>query len=195
MTLSNSYLPGVAIARSARFAALGFVLTVLALAGMQSSAQVFGSHNANAPVDFDAGRIELQDRQNRVVLSGSVVINQGGLRLTAPRTIVDYTDAGSLNIDRITATGGVTVARAGESARGQTAIYDLDRRIITMAGNVRLQQGGNTLSGGRLVINLATGVSSVDGRASGSTSVTGEGAATGSDGRVRGRFTVPQRGE
>ncbi|MEP2236213.1 MAG: LptA/OstA family protein [Alteripontixanthobacter sp.] len=181
--------------RAMKFALLGFLLTLVAFAGMQSRAQVFGAHNSNAPVDFDAGRIELQDRQNRVVLSGNVIINQAGLRLTAPRTLVNYSDAGSLNIDRITATGGVTVTRAGESARGDVAIYDLDRRLITMAGNVRLQQRGNTLNGGRLVINLATGVSSVDGRASGSTSATGTGATTGGDGRVTGRFTVPDRGE
>ena len=181
--------------RSMKFAALGFLLTCVTFAGMQLNAQVFGSHNTNAPVDFDAGRIELQDRQNRVVLSGNVIITQAGLRLTAPRTLVNYSDAGSLNIDRITATGGVTVTRSGESAQGDVAIYDIDRRLITMAGNVRLRQNGNTLNGGRLVINLATGVTSVDGRSSGSSSATGEGAVTGGNGRVTGRFTVPDRGE
>ena len=74
-------------------------------------------------------------------------------------------------------------------ARGDTAVYDFNRRIITMAGNVRLNRGGDTLNGGRLVIDLASGVSSVDGRASGSSSVTGEGQ---SGGRVTGSFSVPE---
>ena len=128
-------------------------------------------------------------RQNRVVLSGNVKITQAGLNLDAARTIVNYTDAGSLKIQRIMATGGVQVTRGNERARGDTAVYDFNRRIITMAGNVRLNRGGDTLNGGRLVIDLATGVSSVDGRASGSSSVTGQGQ---SGGRVTGTFSVPE---
>ena len=85
--------------------------------------------------------------------------------------------------------GGVQVTRGNERARGDTAVYDFNRRIITMAGNVRLNRGGDTLNGGRLVIDLATGVSSVDGRASGSSSVTGQGQ---SGGRVTGTFSVPE---
>ena len=82
------------------------------------------------------------------------------------------------------------VHRGGnERARGDTAVYDFNRRIITMAGNVRLNRGGDTLNGGRLVIDLASGVSSVDGRASGSSSVTGQGQ---SGGRVTGSFSVPE---
>jgi lipopolysaccharide export system protein LptA len=60
-----------------------------------------------------------------------------------------------------------------------------------MAGNVRLNRGGDTLNGGRLVIDLASGVSSVDGSASGSSSVTGQGSTT-SGGRVTGTFSVAE---
>lgn len=147
-----------------------------------SSAQVAG-FNSNAPVDYSADRIELQDRQNRVVLSGSVAIRQGDLRLNAGRTTVAYTDTGSLAIQRIDASGGVTVARGGETASGNVAIYDFNRRIITMVGNVKLRRGTDTLNGGRLTIDLDTGVSSVDGSAGG-----GSGG-----GRVSGSFAVPQR--
>lgn len=179
------------LARSARSALLGFTVTAAALGGMHLSAQAIGGHNSNAPVSYAADRIELQDRQNRVVLSGNVQIDQAGLRLTAARTLVNYSDAGSLRIQRIMATGGVTVTRGNESASGENAVYDFNRRIITMAGNVRLRRGSDTLNGGRLVIDLQTGVSSVDGRASGSSSVTGAGAGA-SGGRVTGTFSVPQ---
>ena len=176
----------------AKSAAAGFALTLAALAGMQLSAQAIAGHNSNAPVSYAADRIELQDRQNRVVLSGNVQITQAGLNLNAARTIVNYSDAGSLSIQRIMATGGVTVSRSSESASGDVAVYDFNRRIITMAGNVRLRRGRDTLNGGRLVIDLTTGISSIDGRASGSSSVTG--ATTGAPGgRVSGTFSVPQR--
>ena len=176
--------------RALRSAALGFFATLAAAGGISAYAQAIASHNSNAPVNYAADRIELQDRQNRVVLSGNVRIDQADLTLSAARTLVDYTDSGSLKIQRIMATGGVTVARGSERARGNVAVYDFNRRIITMAGDVRLNRGNDTLNGGRLVIDLKSGVSSVDGRASGSSSVTGaQGSSNG--GRVTGTFSVP----
>lgn len=173
-----------------RSAAIGFAATLALAGGIAAYAQGLAGHNSDAPVNYFADRIELQDRQNRVVLSGDVRIEQAGLTLTAARTLVDYTDAGSLSIQRIMATGGVTVARGDERARGNVAVYDFNRRIITLAGDVRLNRGGDTLNGGRLVIDLRTGVSSVDGRASGSSSVTGAQGSSG--GRVTGTFSVPK---
>ena len=68
-----------------------------------------------------------------------------------------------------------------ERASGNVAVYDFNRRIITMSGAVRLNRGGDTLNGGRLTIDLNSGLSSVDG-----------GGARGSQGgRVTGTFTVP----
>ena len=169
----------------------GFLLGLVALGGMQLRAQAIAGHNSNAPVNYAADRIELQDKQNRVVLSGNVVIDQAGLTVRSARTLVNYSDTGSLKIQRITATGGVQVTRADESASGDVAVYDFNRRIITMAGNVRLRRGTDTLNGGRLVIDLASGISSVDGRAAGSSSVTGSGNGT-AGGRVSGSFSVPE---
>ena len=169
-----------------KWALAGFAGGLIMFAGMQVGAQAIAGHNSNAPVSYAADRIELQDRQNRVVLSGNVDITQAGLRVRSQRTLVNYSDAGSLSIQRITATGGVQVTRGNEAASGDVAVYDFNRRIITLAGNVRLRRGGDTLNGGRLVIDLRTGVSSVDGRAAGSTSASGEG------GRVSGTFQVPE---
>ncbi|MFN9377428.1 MAG: LptA/OstA family protein [Novosphingobium sp.] len=161
----------------------GFAIGAVGLLAIgRSDAQALGGHDSNAPVSYAADRIEMQDRQDRVVLAGNVQINQGGLRLTADRTTVAFTDQGSLQIQRIDATGGVSVNRGNESARGDVAIYDFNRRVITLAGNVALRRGSDTLNGGRLVIDLNSGISSVDGRGS---------ADTG--GRVSGTFAVPKR--
>lgn len=165
----------------------GFALTTVLASGMALHAQGIAAHNSRAPVNYAADRIELQDRENRVILSGNVRIDQADLTLRSARTLVNFDDTGSLSIQRITATGGVVVTRGGERAVGDNAIYDFNRRIITMAGNVRLRRGTDTLNGGRLVIDLNTGLSSVDGAATGGTG--------GSTGRVSGSFTVPQRGD
>jgi lipopolysaccharide export system protein LptA len=189
----NRHLKHARLKQAGKWAIAGFAGGLAMFAGMQGNAQAIAGHNSNAPVSFAADRIELQDRQNRVVLSGNVDITQAGLRVRSARTLVNYSDAGRLAIQRLTATGGVQVTRADEAASGDVAVYDFNRRIITMAGNVRLRRGSDTLNGGRLVIDLRTGVSSVDGRASGSSSVTGEGNVTSTgSGRVTGTFTVPE---
>jgi lipopolysaccharide export system protein LptA len=165
-----------------RNALIGFALTAAALTGWQQlAAQSLASHDSNAPVDYGADRIELQDRQNRVVLTGNVEITQAGLRLEAARASLAFTDTGSLKLQRLDATGGVVVTRGNESARGAVAVYDFNRRLIVMSGGVALRRGSDTLNGGRLVIDLRTGLSSVDGHAS---------STTGQSGRVSGTFTV-----
>lgn len=171
----------------------GFAAGAVSLGLMvQPSAQAIAGHNSDAPVNYAADRIELQDKQNRVVLSGNVAIDQGSLRLKAARTTVAYTDEGSLKIQRIDATGGVLVTRGDETARGEVAIYDFNRRIITMVGNVALRRGSDTLNGGRLVIDLASGITSVDGRSGGASPAVGT-SDSNSGGRVSGSFSVPKR--
>ena len=168
--------------------AAGFVAAgIAALAfGSTAGAQAIGGFNSNQPVDYAADRIELQDRQKRVVLSGDVQITQGDLRLTAGRTTVAYTDNGALRIQRIDATGGVVVTRGSERASGSAGVYDFNRRVIILSGGVALRRGGDTLNGGRLTIDLNTGLSSVD----------GGGAPPGTPGarggRVTGTFSVPE---
>ncbi|MEO0030812.1 MAG: hypothetical protein RIS94_570 [Pseudomonadota bacterium] len=187
----NQTLATIRKARPLRSMAAGFALSAALIAGAQHlSAQGIGAHNSNAPVNYAADRIELQDKQNRVVLSGSVDITQGDLNLRAARTTVAYTDAGAVKIQRIDATGGVVVTRGNERASGDVAVYDFNSRIITMVGNVGLRRGTDTLNGGRLVIDLNTGISSVDGRSGGENA--GIGAAS-SGGRVSGTFAVPKK--
>lgn len=155
-----------------RVAAWGLLATTAAMASWQQlPAQVIAGHNSDAPVDYAADRIELQGRQDRVVLSGNVDVTQDRLRLRAERTTVEFTNEGSLRIQRITATGGVIVTRGDEVARGDVAIYDFNRNIITVVGNASLKRGGDTLNGQRFVIDLNSGVSSADGRVSGSFAV------------------------
>ena len=182
--------------KSMALAGASFALTSLAVlsAGTadRAEAQALANHNSNAPVDFAAGSIEVQDRADRVVRAGNVRVTQAGLTVTAPRMTVAYTRSGGTDVNRLDATGGVTVVKGDETAKGNVAIYDLDRRLITMVGNVELRQRGNNLRGGRLVIDLSSGRATVDGRGA-ARGPDGNPVAGGTGGRVTGTFTVPER--
>ncbi|HEX8444109.1 MAG TPA: LptA/OstA family protein [Allosphingosinicella sp.] len=180
-----------------RVAALGFGaaaawLALIAPALGQGAVSALRGHNTNAPIDVAADRIEVQTRADRAVFSGNVIAKQAELTLSAPRVTLAYTSAGSTQLQRIDATGGVTVRSPSETARGQYAIYDVNSRLITMLGGVTLTRGESLVRGGRLVLDLTTGRAVMDG---GGPSSAAPGTTTTPGGRVTGTFTVPQRSQ
>ncbi|HYW16135.1 MAG TPA: LptA/OstA family protein [Allosphingosinicella sp.] len=161
------------------------LLAGLAVGPAASQTSALKGHDSNAPVDVAADRIEVQDRADRAIFSGNVVVRQAELTLTAARLTVAYSSGGGVELRRIDATGGVTVKSPSETARGNVGIYDLDRRIITLIGDVSLVQRDANVNGGRLTIDLESGRAVMDGG--------GPPGTTSQGGRVTGRFTVPQR--
>jgi lipopolysaccharide export system protein LptA len=145
-------------------------------------------HNSNAPVDVTADRIEVQDRADRAIFAGNVHATQAELTLDTARLTVAYSSApqggGGVQIRRLDAAGGVVVRSPSETAKGDFGIYDLDKKLITVIGNVQLTRGPNVVNGQRLVINLDSGRAVIDG---------GPPGVNASGGRVTGHFTVPQR--
>jgi lipopolysaccharide export system protein LptA len=173
---------------SAATAALMLVLAQPA-AGQEATSALRG-HNTNAPVDVAADRIEVQDRADRAIFAGNVVARQAQLTLNAARVTVAYSSGGGIEIQRIDASGGVTVRSPSETARGQFAIYDLRSRLITLLGNVTLVRGDSQVRGGRLVLDLSSGRAVMDG---GPAKPGPAGTTATGGGRVTGTFTVPQR--
>ena len=167
-------------------AAVGLAAAQAALG--QGAGSALKGHNTDAPVDVAADRIEVQDRADRAIFSGNVEVRQGDLRLSTARLTVAYANAGGIEIKRLEATGGVLLRSPSETARSQFAIYDLDRRLVTMIGGVTLVRGGNQVQGGRLVLDLDSGRAVLDGGSAGAPGTSESG------GRVTGRFSVPRRG-
>jgi lipopolysaccharide export system protein LptA len=183
---------------------LGIILATAVLAGggasavaqvqQQQGVSALKGHNSNAPVDVTADRIEVQDRADRALFVGNVHATQAELTLDTDRLTVAYsskpgatggsTAGGGVQIHRLDAAGGVVVHSPSETAKGDLGIYDLDRKLITIIGNVRLTQRDNVVTGQRLVINLDSGRAVIDG---------GPPGVNSSGGRVTGHFTVPQK--
>ena len=154
------------------------------LAQAQSGISALKGHDSKAPIDVDAARLEAQDRADRAIFSGNVVVRQGSLTLRTARLTLAYASTNGIDINRIDASGGVVITSPSETARGDFAVYDLNAGLITVVGNVRLDRNGSYLNGGRLTLDLNTGRAVMDGGLRGINQ---------SGGRVTGRFTVPQR--
>ena len=78
---------------------------------------------------------------------------------------VFYADnQGSGQINRLVATGNVTLANGSEAAESDTATYEVAQGTIVMAGRVLLTQGQNALSSEKLNIDLNAGTGRLEGR-------------------------------
>jgi lipopolysaccharide export system protein LptA len=110
------------------------------------------------------------------------------MTLDTPRLTVAYSNApgpsSNPQIQRLDAAGGVLVKSPTETAKGDFGIYDLNRKLISLIGNVQLNQQQNQVNGARLTIDLDSGRAVVDGGPPGVNSI---------GGRVTGHFIVPQR--
>jgi lipopolysaccharide export system protein LptA len=155
-----------------------------ALAQRQDSVSALKGHDTDAPIDVTSDRIEVQDRADRAIFAGNVHVKQADLTMDAERVTVAYSTSGGVQINRIDAAGGVLVRSPSETARGAFGIYDTDRKLITLIGNVQLTRGQNQINGARLVIDLDSGRAVIDG---------GPPGVNQSGGRVTGHFTVPQK--
>jgi lipopolysaccharide export system protein LptA len=165
-------------------APLALATAAAAVAQSREPVSALKGHNSDAPIDLTADRLEVQDRADRAIFAGNVHVKQDELTLDTSRLTVAYSSSGGVQIKRLDASGGVTVRSPSETARGSFGIYDLDRKLITLVGDVVLQRQGSQLSGQRLVIDLDTGRAVIDG---------GPAGVGQSGGRVTGHFTVPQR--
>ncbi|MEN9932668.1 MAG: hypothetical protein RIS17_1241 [Pseudomonadota bacterium] len=157
------------------------LIALALLVAAPAAAQRFDS---NAPIDVDAGRIDIADDANEAIFSGSVVIRQGSLTLNADRVRITYAkDAGgNPQVQRLDALGNVRLRQDNMRATANSGIYDVNARLVTLLGNVKMDRDANHLEGARVVWNLATRTSSFDAR-----------SASNPGGRVTGRFTVPQK--
>lgn len=165
---------------------LAAVLLGAGIAAAQDSISALKGHDSRAPIDISADRAEAQDRADRAVFAGNVIVRQGNLTMRTARLTLAYATDNGLDINRIDASGGVTVSSPSETARGDFGVYDPQDGLITLIGNVRLERGGSFLSGARLTIDLDSGRAVMDGGLRGVNQPGG--------GRVTGRFTVPRRG-
>ncbi|WP_448586212.1 LptA/OstA family protein [Thermaurantiacus sp.] len=166
-------------------AALAALCAALPLDAQSLATSALRGHDSRLPIDVNADRIEVLEAEKQALFTGNVRVRQGSLALDAQRirVLYDQPERGRPVIRRLDAEGAVRIASPSERATARYGIYDVENRILTLIGGVELVQGQTRLDGNRLVINLETGRSTLDGR-----NAAGDGG-----GRVTGRFAVPER--
>lgn len=131
----------------------------------QGTAVAFGTlqQDTDAPVEVSADALAVDQDSGKAVFTGNVVIGQGEMRLSAAKVLVVYKD-GNSGIERLEATGGVTLVSGPDAAESSRADYDIDAGTIVMTGDVLLTQGANALTSDRMTVNLNDGTAQMNGR-------------------------------
>lgn len=118
----------------------------------------------DAPVEITADRLEADQAANTAVFTGDVVVVQGPMTMAAPRVDVIYAADGSGVMERVLASGGVTMTSGPDAAEAEDADYTVETGIMVMTGNVLLTQGTTTIAGQRLTAHLDDGTGVMEGR-------------------------------
>lgn len=116
----------------------------------------FASDNAainpdrNAPLEITAdGALEWRRDGKQMVARDNAVARQGDVSVSATVLTADYRDkeGGGAEIWRLTAAGAVHIRSGNSEARGDEAIYDLDRGVAIMTGrDLRLSTPEQTVT-------------------------------------------------
>lgn len=167
----------------------GFIIYAVSLSAASVWAQspLLSSPDTDKPFEISADSLEVQQDENIATFAGNVDARQGNMRLKADRLMVHYRgdksgEASTSAISRIDASGSVFIASGRETAQGEAGVYDVENGLVILTRNVVLTRGENVIRGDRLVLNLVTGQTRVEGGAD----------ATRPGQRVRGLF-VPRR--
>ncbi len=149
-----------------RILLLPLFVTLLASAALaQGTSVAFGTlqQDTGLPVEVTADNLSVDQTTGVAIFTGNVLIGQGEMRLSAPRVLVVYLED-QQGIERMEATGGVTLVSGPDAAESERADYSIAEGTIVMTGNVLLDQGPNALSADRMTVQLDDGTAQMSGR-------------------------------
>lgn len=149
------------------FHALRALFVVLALtlpvAAQQAGVKFGGlTQDTSAPVEVTSETLSVDQADGSAIFTGNVLVKQGEMRMTAATIRVEYADGGQ-GIQRLLASGGVTLVSPTDAAEADEAVYTIGSGNVVMTGNVLMTQGAAAISGNTLTVNLKDGTGTVNG--------------------------------
>lgn len=174
--------PGKLFARCAALALAAVLFTPVASAQVGLS----GRQNSNQPIEIASDTLEVQQDKQLAIFRGNVDVVQGDTRLRSAELFVHYRERAqqpargpaaqrapapgqapasgpdASSITKIEAKGSVFVSTPKERAQGDFGVYDVEKRTITLTGNVLLTSDQSTVRCERAVMYQDTGRNTCD---------------------------------
>ncbi len=167
--------------RSALFLPMLAVGAMLGVAPAFGQVGLNGRKNSDQPIEIASDTLEVQQDKQLAIFRGNVDAVQGDTRLRSAELYVYYRERSSnqqagtakpppsatggpdaSSITKIEAKGDVFVSTPQERGQGDFGIYDVDKKTITLTGNVVLSNDQGTVRCARAVMYQDTGRSTCD---------------------------------
>ncbi len=144
------------------------IVVIAAISGQLTLAQANGPFGVaqpdqKEPIEVSSEQLSVTEDENTAIFTGNVIIGQGEMRLYAPKVTVIYLEDQS-GIEKMYATGGVTLISGTDAAEGREANYNVDTGQIEMTGDVLLTREKNAVTGDKLYVDTNAGTARVTGR-------------------------------
>jgi lipopolysaccharide export system protein LptA len=142
-----------------------FVALFVALGSPAAHAQF--ESDSSAPIEITADTMEWKNVERIAIARGNADAIQGRYHLHADVLTAHLGEGEGGTQDKIRlieADGNVRLSTPTETASGETGDYDVERKRVVLEGGVVLTQGETVMRGERLVMDLVTGVSTLEGR-------------------------------
>ena len=130
-------------------------------AGAQGFGEAFKGFSAESqdPIQIEADRLEIRDKEKVAVYAGNVRVRQGETILKTAQLRVFYTGEATgvtpgSSVSRIEASNRVVVQSGSQTASGDKAVFEMAADRVTLTGNVVLTEGDNIVRGEKLVVDL-----------------------------------------
>jgi lipopolysaccharide export system protein LptA len=143
------------------------------------------SQNRDEPVKIRAASLEVREKDKMATFTGDVHVLQGDTEMRCKTLVVFYEEettpqpsqqasaarpvkaaepgpGGDRQIRLIEAKGNVVVVQKDQNAAGDAATFNMRKNTVTLVGNVVVTRGADVLRGQRLVVDLTSGVSTMD---------------------------------
>jgi len=124
-----------------------FVFMLLASVALAAPADKSSRKDrSNLPITIKSNELTADNKGKTAVFTGKVVAKQGDISIFADKITVNYADKKG-DVEKIEAYGNVRIVQQNKTGTAAQAVYDSRDGRITLTGNPRVMQGGDSISG------------------------------------------------
>ncbi|MEM7663258.1 MAG: LptA/OstA family protein [Pseudomonadota bacterium] len=150
-----------------------FSIAILLLAGSMAAAASAQISPEGGPIQVNADRLDVFEKENRAVYLGNVDVLQSTARLRSDRLTINFKggdseseESGGLgggftSPDTMIAEGDVFYVTPDLRARGDKGVYTADTDTVVFTGNVIVSRGEDIAQGECLTLRISAGQSTL----------------------------------
>lgn len=143
---------------------LTLALIATSAAAQSTDVQLGGlKADPSQPVQVTSDQLSIDQKGGTALFTGHVVVTQGTMVMNADKINVTYAEKDK-SISAMHAEGDVKLTSGTDAASADQADYAPGDSGLVLSGNVLLTQGGATVAGQKLTLDLKTGLGHMEGR-------------------------------